>query len=501
MNRLNPFPRRTPERTLETELNPEEQLHLSHTRRASMLPAEILYSTNWQEPQHRVYQHYSEEDVLITDSNEQMGLRLITDQSYQRLIREGRRHIHLGIVMVRISLNHRKFAGIKVFLAIRDTRWKGPRGILGTMEIDMQHGTELVYFIPAQMMEVEDFYNHIEIVIKVKGYDDWVTGKSNLLICRGLVARLTNTSQTAFRIHPEGILEYLASHGVKAVEGKKFSSEQFDGERWQIRDPQQASTSRIPQEAIIWEDGRGNTSLRFTHYQKREEPLPANLSKEDIETFNEEEEEMEIARVGIDQRISSPQKVEDPQFNYSNWLQQQQKRCHPSDEFIVDQKKKGITWSDLGDDKFLVKYTAPTKDAFPASSTGWGSEFKDEEQDDEDKPWYTEQEDGFLTKPTDPWYQKKLEENWYEEQPDDPWRKTEKEAVPEEAGTSEPPANIAYPAVDDYPEVRTTKNIQTIIDMTRMATQGDSYVTSSYRPPPDYSMGIPNYPCNTRNQC
>ncbi|KAG6507874.1 hypothetical protein ZIOFF_033227 [Zingiber officinale] len=74
-------------RTLESQLNPEAELELSQQRRASLVPAETLYTTHWSEPRHRVYQHYSETRVLVTEG--QQNLSLINTESHGILRREG----------------------------------------------------------------------------------------------------------------------------------------------------------------------------------------------------------------------------------------------------------------------------------------------------------------------------------------------------------------------------------------------------------------------------
>ena len=41
-------------RSLEMEIDPNEQLQISNRRRANMVPAEVLYSVNWSEPIYKV---------------------------------------------------------------------------------------------------------------------------------------------------------------------------------------------------------------------------------------------------------------------------------------------------------------------------------------------------------------------------------------------------------------------------------------------------------------
>lgn len=138
-------------RTIESQISPEEQLNISRSRRAGMVPAEILYSASFRPAQHRVYQHYSEEDVLCIEEN-QVDLPLVTEQSHQALRETGFHHIHMGLVMIRVYTLHRRNTGTMVLVILRDTRWRGDRSIIATMEMDLTNGTHMVYVIPDLMM-------------------------------------------------------------------------------------------------------------------------------------------------------------------------------------------------------------------------------------------------------------------------------------------------------------------------------------------------------------
>ncbi|KAH0450859.1 hypothetical protein IEQ34_021551 [Dendrobium chrysotoxum] len=78
--------------TLESQLNPDAELQMSQQRRANLVPAETLYEDGWTAQRHRVYQHYSEERILVVDAT-QVNLPFIRRPSYDRLMREGMQHI------------------------------------------------------------------------------------------------------------------------------------------------------------------------------------------------------------------------------------------------------------------------------------------------------------------------------------------------------------------------------------------------------------------------
>ncbi|KAG6521748.1 hypothetical protein ZIOFF_018874 [Zingiber officinale] len=70
--------------TLEQQLEPEAQLQLSIQERASIVPAEVLYHSRWDDAHHRVYVHRSEEAILVTD-NHQVDRKFIQEESPQYL--------------------------------------------------------------------------------------------------------------------------------------------------------------------------------------------------------------------------------------------------------------------------------------------------------------------------------------------------------------------------------------------------------------------------------
>jgi len=108
-------------------------------------------------------------------------------------------HVHLGMFMIRLHALHRRGAGTNALVVLRDTRWRDDRQIIGTMEVDLSAGTQLVYMVPDLILSIEDFYQHIQVAIQTHGYEEWQGGESNLLITVGLVGRISNTSYMGFQ--------------------------------------------------------------------------------------------------------------------------------------------------------------------------------------------------------------------------------------------------------------------------------------------------------------
>ncbi|XP_074557517.1 uncharacterized protein LOC141813446 [Curcuma longa] len=281
-------------RTLESQLNPEAELELSQRRRASLVPAETLYSANWSEPRHRVYQHYSETRILVTGG--QQNLPLINQESYSVLRREGMQLIHLGLVMIRIHALHRRNAGTNALVVLRDTRWRDDRSIIGTMEVDLSGGTQLVYIAPNILISVEDFFHHIELAIQTHGYEEWNSAESNLLITRGLIGRLTNTSHAGFRYNVQNVADYLASTGIHVVPATPRTTQELQGMRW-ILQPPAVSQIRNPQAVRTTNLLDGSIALAFTGYQSTGNPRPRRVNELDIEDTSEQAQEEEFAAV------------------------------------------------------------------------------------------------------------------------------------------------------------------------------------------------------------
>ncbi|AAN75640.1 polyprotein [Taro bacilliform virus] len=252
-------------RTLESQINPEAEIRLSQQRRAAMVPAEVLYNTSPSTRNQKVYQHYSEERILCTGQNQQLNLPFINESSYRALRESGQQHLHIGLIMIRVHPLHRRNAGTTALIVPRDIRWNDDRSIIGTMEIDLSAGSQIVYIAPNIMLSVEDFYRNIQLAIQTQGYENWNSAESNLLISRALIGRLTNDSFTGFQYNISNVAEYLHSHGVQAIEGQAHP--RTLGNRWILQAPA-PPRSLVPQNVETTTLLDGNVSIRFSNYHQ-----------------------------------------------------------------------------------------------------------------------------------------------------------------------------------------------------------------------------------------
>nr|GFC11251.1 TPA: orf y [Tanacetum cinerariifolium] len=132
------------------------------------------------------------------------------------------------------------------------------RQIIATMEVDLSAGTQLVKTFPDMILSVNDFHNHVEVVIQTHGYDTWQGGESNLLITMALTGKLSNTSYTGFQYSVEKVVDHLTTNGITAIPGERRSIEELEGMSWNLKPPEQTSV-RVPSRVVVNE--RINTSV------------------------------------------------------------------------------------------------------------------------------------------------------------------------------------------------------------------------------------------------
>ncbi|GJR99255.1 hypothetical protein Tco_0315764 [Tanacetum coccineum] len=107
---------------------------------------------------------------LPTQEDQIRGYRAMTRGRYQAA-RATRR-----IFMIRLHALHRRSAGTNALVVLRDTIWEDSQQIIGTMEVDLSAGTQLVYMFPDMVLSIDDFHNHVEVAIQTHGYDTWQGG-------------------------------------------------------------------------------------------------------------------------------------------------------------------------------------------------------------------------------------------------------------------------------------------------------------------------------------
>ncbi|XP_074560066.1 uncharacterized protein LOC141816131 [Curcuma longa] len=198
--------------------------------------------------------------------------------------------------MVRVYTLHRCDAGTMALVVLRDTRWRGDRAIIATMEMDLSRGTQMTYVIPDLMISIDDFSNHLELSIQTHGYNDWQGGTSNLLITRMMLRRLTNTSFTNFSFNVQHVADYLASRRVIALPGNHFSTEELQNQRWILRPTLRRNPmapTRVQSRALMDE----SVSLQFEGYTAVLEQQPHQVNEHDEEIHSPEQEILAVLTI------------------------------------------------------------------------------------------------------------------------------------------------------------------------------------------------------------
>ncbi|KAG6499079.1 hypothetical protein ZIOFF_038835 [Zingiber officinale] len=183
-----------------------------------------------------------------------------------------------------------------VLIVLKDSRWQGDRSIIATMEVDLTHGTQMIYVIPDLMMNIHDFANYVELSIQTHGYEEWQGGSSNLLVTRMMVGRLTNTSFTNFAYNVQNVVDYLASRGVIALPGTEFTAGELQQHRWILRPSTRrnpVAPTRVQTRTLL----DSSVSMQFQRYTPTlEDREVQSTNHEDVEITSPENEILAMLR-------------------------------------------------------------------------------------------------------------------------------------------------------------------------------------------------------------
>ncbi|KAG6478812.1 hypothetical protein ZIOFF_062256 [Zingiber officinale] len=150
------------------------------------------------------------------------------------------------------------------------------------MEVDLAHGSQLIYVIPDTMLTIADFYKNIQISILARGYKTWQNGEANLLITRRLVGKLSNTPNVGFAYEVQNVVDYLANSGIRAFPGRRYNIRDVLGQNWIIRQST-INIPRQPTEVTTRNLLDGRISLHFENYQVPSALIQARSDDEDEE--------------------------------------------------------------------------------------------------------------------------------------------------------------------------------------------------------------------------
>ncbi|ASA40120.1 ORF3 [Dioscorea bacilliform virus] len=341
--------------TLEQMIDPDAQLRLSMKERASLVPAEVLYHSRSDTVNHKVYCHRSEEVMRVTSNQE--NRTFILEDSFQKLKKANMEFIHIGILQVRIQVLHRLDEGTTALVVFRDNSWKGKRSIIALMEVDLSEGYRMIYLIPNFMMTVTDFYRNIQVSILTKGYEEW-QGGYNLLVTKGMIGRLSNTSNVGFEYSINHVTDWFVSHGVKAIAGQRFTPNLCQD--WNILE----SDVQVPMQPQGY-TGRelidGSISIRFTDYEPSTSATAIKYNQRDSE-IDSDEEHFIGALIVDEMELEMAEGWDDVLLNVPFWTE--------------------LIWEEPVAEP-QIQYVLSDEVLASIIPTGWGTETEDEEETEE----------------------------------------------------------------------------------------------------------------------
>ncbi|GJX14306.1 Orf y [Tanacetum coccineum] len=184
--------------------------------------------------------------------------------------------------MIRLHALNQRSAGTNALVVLKDTRWEDSWQIIGTMEVDLSAGTQLVYMFPDMVLSIDDFHNHVKVAIQTHIYDTWHGGESNLLVTIAMIGRLSNTSYMGFQYSMDNVVDHLTTTGITTMPGERRSVEELEGTSWNLKPSKQTSV-RVPSRVAVIESLNRSLSLQFERYRRAPQPARYSVDQHDQE--------------------------------------------------------------------------------------------------------------------------------------------------------------------------------------------------------------------------
>nr|GEX82727.1 RNA-directed DNA polymerase [Tanacetum cinerariifolium] len=245
-----------------------------------------------------------------------------------------------------------------------------------------------------------------------------------------------------FNYNIENVVDHLSTKGISAIPGERRTMEELEGQSWHLR-PVEYRTTKVPTGVAVHQRINRTTSLRFERYRDQT-PSRASVDQRDQEVIGDEEEILTAAIALIERRAP-----------------------HQNDE--------SYACEECLHNRRHIEYD-PTTPLEEVASTGWGEEFKDENQTPATKFFVREQDET--------------------ESPESEWEN------PFATKHGESQENYCFHLNEDeelpYPKFK--KEVEKIL-ANEVAYPADEASSSNnvYNPPKDFIMGPPVYTPSTRN--
>ena len=164
-------------------------------------------------------------EVELSVLTEPVLLRIVSKQFENALKYSGYKYIHQGMYIIGIKGMTRKKLGTKVLITLLDKRWDSiNKAALGFLEGDMNENMLITYIAPDLIMPVKEFIDKMAFGFQTKGYEEFKG--MNLLVSIEFIGRLTNRSETKYKVNVNNVIESMQSKGIKFMSPMKISSKE-----------------------------------------------------------------------------------------------------------------------------------------------------------------------------------------------------------------------------------------------------------------------------------
>ena len=205
-------------------------------------------------------------EVELSVLTHPVELRIVSKNIENDLKFRGYKYIHQGMYIIGVKGMTRKKLGAKVLITLLDKRWESvDKAALGFMEGDMNENMLITYIAPDLMMPVKEFIEKMSFGFQTKGYEDFKG--TNLLISIEFIGRLSNQSNSRYRVNVDDVIQSMQSKGLRFMSPLKISSEERAGEEWNISELIEKKELKQPNSYISYQNCEGSSSIRFTNYK------------------------------------------------------------------------------------------------------------------------------------------------------------------------------------------------------------------------------------------
>ncbi|GJX66888.1 hypothetical protein Tco_0302615 [Tanacetum coccineum] len=152
---------------------------------------------------------------LPTQEDQIRGYRAMTRSRYQavratrRVFRRNNYNLtpedpkrQVELLRERLHALHRRSAGMYALVVLKDTRWEDSRQIIGAIEVDLSARTQLVYMFLDMVLSIDDFHNHVKVVIQTHGYDTWQGDETGITVIPGERRSIEELERMSWNLKP-----------------------------------------------------------------------------------------------------------------------------------------------------------------------------------------------------------------------------------------------------------------------------------------------------------